>query len=166
MSFINLIINDIWSDADITARTEAMVRSVISLQDELVLNRKIQGANLGQYTLSTEDQVQMALLAQAGFTAQQEGIAARNDMALLLKVLDYEKAKSRLSLPIIEPVLDEENNILNQEKIDIDIQERDSVQSIIDNADQEIVDLYNLRNPVIEFPEEVTPEETIILEDI
>lgn len=166
MSFINLMVNDIWSDADITARTEAMVRSVISLQDELVLNRKIQGANLEQYTLTPEDQVQMALLAQAGFNAQQEGIAARNDMILLLKVLEYEKAKSRLSLPVIESVLDEENNILNQEEIDIDVQERNSVQYIIDNADQETINLYNLRNPVIEFPEEVTPEETIILGDI
>lgn len=150
MSFINLFSNEIWSDQDITNRTEAMVRSVVSLQDELVLNRKIQGANLGQYTLTQDDQAQMELLAQAGFNAQQEGINARNDMKLLLKVLEYEKAKNRLSLSIIEPILDEENNIINQEEIDNDTQERSSAQFVIDKSDQETVDLYNLRNPVVE----------------
>lgn len=158
MSFINLMVNDIWSDADITSRTESMVRSVISLQDELVLNRKIQGANLGQYTLTQEDQSQMLILAQAGIAAQQEGIAARKDMALLLKVLEYEKIKARLARSVIEPVLDEDGNILNQEEIDSNTIERNADQEIIDGADQEVIDLYNLRNPVIEIVEEIIPD--------
>lgn len=161
MSFINLLENYIWTDQDITNRTEDMIRSIVSLQDELVLNRKIQGFNLGQYTLTPEDQAQMAILAQAGFAAQQEGIAARKDMKLLLKVMEYEKAKQRLLLPVVEPILDEGGNVINQEEIDTDLEERNAVQNIIDNADQEVINLYDLRNPVIETPEETTEEQTI-----
>lgn len=114
MSFIDMMANDVWSDADITARTEAMVRSVMSLADELVLNRKVQGAALGQYTLTSEDETQMALLAQAGYAAQQEGIAARADMALLLQVFEVEKAEKILA----DPDASEDDKIRAQERID------------------------------------------------
>lgn len=158
MSFIDMYSNDIWTDVDITNRTEAMVRAVIPLQDELVLNRKIQGANLGEYTLTEKDQSDILKLKEIGFLAQLEGIAARNDMALLLKVLEYEKAKRRLDVPVIKAVTDEDGNIINQNEIDLDLTERSTLTPIIDNANEAVINWYNLRNPVIE--EEITEEQS------
>lgn len=159
MSFIDMMANDVWSDADITNRTEAMVRAVVPVAEELVLNRKLQGAALGKYTLTPADQAQMALLAQAGFAAQQEGIAARADMALLLGVFEVEAAEKRLALPVIEPVIDEQGAVTNQAEIDADEAERSVAQERIAAADEEVMGWVDLRRPeVIEEPEEVVPE--------
>lgn len=132
MSFIDMMANDVWSDADITNRTEAMVRAQVSVADELVLNRKVQGAALGQYQLTPEDEAQMALLAQAGFAAQQEGIAARADMALLLRVLAVEAAIQVLA----DPEASEEGIAFAQERVDA--------------ADEEVMSWVDARRPVVE----------------
>lgn len=132
MSFIDMMANDVWSDADITNRTEAMVRAVVPVAEELVLNRKIQGAALGQYTLTPEDEAQMALLAQAGYAAQQEGIAARADMALLLRVLAVEAAIQVLA----DPEASEEDIAFAQERVDA--------------ADEEVMSWVDARRPVVE----------------
>lgn len=154
MSFIDMMANDVWSDADITNRTEAMVRAVVPVAEELVLNRKIQGAALGQYTLTAEDEAQMALLAQAGFAAQQEGIAARADMALLLEVFEVEKAEQRLALPIVEPILDEQGNVTNQAEIDADAAERTAAQEKVAASEEEVMGWVEARRPpVVEEPD-------------
>ena len=153
-SFINMLANDVWSEQDITTRTEAMVRAAMPLQDELVLNRKVQGAALGQYTLTEKDQADMTRLAQAGFEAQQMGIAARADMALLLQVFEVEVAWKRLAAPIVEPILDEEGNGTNQDEVDTDIAERNAAQAVVSAATQEVLRWVGERNPpVIEEPE-------------
>lgn len=162
MSFINMLSNDIWTEQDITNRTEAMVRSVISVQDELVLNRKIQGAALNKCQLTQADTAQMELLAQAGYTAQQEGIAARADMALLLQVFEVESAKKRLSLPVTEPELDEEGNVLNQEQIDIDLEERTKAQEVVSSASEEVLYWVDIRNPEPVIEDVVVIEEPIV----
>lgn len=154
-----MMANDFWSDADITNRTEAMVRAAMPLQDELVLNRKVQGAALGEYTLTAEDQAGMTTLAQAGFAAQQEGAAARADMALLLRVFEVEKAEKRLALPVVEPILDEEGNVTNQAEVDADNAQRDTAQVIIDAADEEIMGWVEARRPPPEPEPEALPEE-------
>lgn len=163
MSFINMLENNIWSDQDIINRTESMIRAIIPLAEELILNRKVQGAHQGLYQLTEEDLTKISKLTEISMIARQEGINAKKDMAILLKVFEYEKAKSRLNLPVIESILDEQNNILNQEEINIDLEERNSVQSIIDNADQETVNLYELRNPVIEVAQEIFPEANTVM---
>lgn len=157
-----MMANDVWSDADITNRTEAMVRAVVPVAEELVLNRKIQGAALMQYTLTPEDEAQIALLAQAGFAAQQEGIAARHDMLVLREVFEVEKAEQRLSLPVVEPILDEEGNVTNQAEIDADAVERAAAQERIDVADDEVMGWVEARRPpVVEEPEEEPTEAPI-----
>lgn len=115
MSFIDMMADRIWTDAEITNRTEAMVRAVVSVAEELVLNRKLQGAALGQYTLTADDQAQMALLAQAGYAAQQEGIAARRDMSVLREVLAVEAAIRTLA----DPEASEDDLARAQERIDL-----------------------------------------------
>lgn len=152
-SFIDMMANDVWSDADITARTEAMVRSVMSLADELVLNRKVQGAALGQYTLTVQDQADMERLAQAGFAAQQEGIAARADMAMLLQVIKVEAAEKRLSLPVVEPILEEEGNITNQADLDADAAERAAAELVMDFAgdNEDVMRWVEARRPHVDL---------------
>lgn len=90
MSFINLMANDVWSEADIVARTEAIVRSQFSAIDEQILNRKVTGQVLGQYTLTTAEQAEVQAFATATESARQEGVAARADMALLSQALGVE----------------------------------------------------------------------------
>jgi hypothetical protein len=166
MSFINMMADDVWSEQDITSRTEAMVRSVMPLQDELVLNRKVQGAALGEYTLTAEDQADMAILAQAGFSAQQEGIAARADMALLLEVFAVEVAEKRLAEPVVEPILDEEGEVTNQDEIDTDEAERAEAQAVVDAAPAEVMEWVEQRRPTPPPEEEVVPEEILDQEPV
>ena len=156
MSFIDMLANHVWTDAEITNRTEAMVRSVMPLADELVLNRKVQGAALGQYTLSEQDQADMERLAQAGMAAQQAGIEARYDMLVLREVWLVEEAGKRLSLPVIEPILDEEGNVTNQDEIDADEAERTAAQERIAVADEEVMGWVDLRRPAEPPVEEPT----------
>lgn len=114
-SFIDMMANDVWSDADITNRTEAMIRAVVPVAEELVLNRKAHGAALGQYTLTAEDQADMERLAQAGFAARQAGIEARYDMLVLNEVFEVEKAEKVLA----DPDASDEDKIRAQERIDV-----------------------------------------------
>ncbi len=142
-SFINLMANDIWSEADIIRRTEAMIRSEFSLDVETILNRKVLGISIGTYTPTDADLAEIARYDQVAKAAQAAGVAARVDMALLLQTMDYEKAMRRLALP---PIEDDEQ----------DAAERAEAQAVVDAASQEVVDLYALRNPPPELPDEET----------
>lgn len=129
MSFINLMANDIWSDADITRRTESMIRSEFGLDDETILNRKVLGISLGTYTPSQKDLADIERYNSVAIAAQLEGVAARQDMALLLQVFPLEEAQRRLDKPSIqsaweflqstepEPIV-ENDVVINQEDID------------------------------------------------
>ena len=143
-SIINLLANDIWSDADITRRTEAMVRTEFSQEAETILNRKVAGMSLGQYTPTTEDLAEMARFRTVVDAAHDEGVAARADMALLSETLVYEVAQKRLAqttlqdawdrlqLPEVEPIVDQETGeVLNQAEVDQDKAERAAAQQIV-----------------------------------
>ena len=143
-SFINLLANDIWPDADITRRTEAMVRTEFSQEAETILNRKVAGISLNQYTPTTEDLAEMARFRTVVDAAQAAGVAARADMALLSQTFVYEAAKKRLAqttlqdawdrlqLPEVEPILDEETGeVVNQAEVDQDKAERATAQQIV-----------------------------------
>ena len=143
-SFINLMANDIWTDADITRRTEAMLRTEFSQEAETILNRKVLGMSLGTYTPSPQDQADMARYNETALAAQASGVAARADMALLSETLVYEAAKKRLAqttlqdawdrlqLPEVEPIVDEETGeVVNQAEVDQDKAERATAQQIV-----------------------------------
>lgn len=155
-SFINLMANDIWSDADITRRTEAMLRTEFSQEAETILNRKVLGMSLGTYTPTAQDQLDMARYNETALAAQAAGVAARADMALLSQTLVYEAAMRRLAKdPIPDDIQDEA--------------ERADAQTLIDEAPQEVVDLYALRNPptpepdpVPELPQDDAPVEPAV----
>jgi hypothetical protein len=150
-SFINLMANDIWPDADITRRTEAMVRTEFSLEAETILNRKVAGISLGQYTPTDADLAEMARFKVVVDAAQAAGVAARADMALLLDTMAYETAMKRLAQPLPpEDATDEEKAQ--------DAAERAEAQAVVDGASQAVVDLYSLRNPPAPPAPEPTPE--------
>lgn len=145
MSFVDLMGNDIWTEADILRRTEAIVRSQFSDEQERILNRKITGVILGKYTLSEAEEQELNDFQTIVFLAQQEGLAATVDMDLLSRTLPVERAYKRLQR-IVEPIL-EDDIVTNQDDMDNDIQERNVAQEIVDNASEDVLELVLLRNP-------------------
>lgn len=140
MSFIDLMANDVWSEADIIRRTEAMIRSEFPAEIETILNRKIAGAMIGEYVLTEDEQAEVSRYKIVAQQAQIEGAAARADMALLAEVMAHEAALRRLA----EPDLAEE--------------EREAVQALVDAASPAVLSLYALRNPpVAEMADEALP---------
>jgi hypothetical protein len=151
MSFISLLANDIWPDADITRRTEAMVRTEFSQEAETILNRKVAGMSLGQYVPTQDDLDEMARFKVVVDAAHDEGVAARADMALLLDTMAYETAMKRLAQPLPpEDATDEEKAQ--------DAAERAEAQAVVDGASQAVIDLYALRNPPAPPAPETAPE--------
>jgi hypothetical protein len=100
-SFIDMMADHDWSDADITRRTEAMVRSEFSAEAETILNRKQWAIAVGQITdpaVVAAVQSEAAQFAAVTLAAQMAGVQARADMALLRQALGVEDAQARLAL--------------------------------------------------------------------
>lgn len=89
-SFINLLASHTWSEADIVNRTEALIATEFPANAVAILNRKVTAATIGAYTLTEEEQAEVARYAQVCTDAAIEGNAARADMALLAEVLAVE----------------------------------------------------------------------------
>lgn len=164
MSFINLLANDVWSDLDITNKTEAMIRAEFSVQAEMILNRKVVGNLTNSYELTEDDQAELARYKAVVEAARLEGIVARADMALLNKVFELEAADQRLKKPTVEPVIENEV-VVNQADVDADSAERSVAQSVLDSATEDELSVFVLRNPVpvVEVPVEdaTSPVETV-----
>ena len=154
MSFINLLANDHWSDADMLRRTESMIRSEFSQEAETILNRKAVGMALGTYTPSTEELAEMDRYTIVVEAARTELQAAGADMALLLKVFELEKAdrvvkqmplsEALIVINTIKPdeILDEFGNITNQEELN-------TYYTNINNA-QVVVSIYGSIQPILD----------------
>lgn len=100
MSFIDLMACDVWSEADIVSRTEAMIAGEFSPQAVAILQRKVTAQMLGMYTMTTTEQAELARYAAVSTEAQAAGLQARADMALLAEVLAVEAgAASAEALP-------------------------------------------------------------------
>lgn len=137
MSFVDLMANDVWSEADITRRTESMIRSEFSAEAETILNRKVSGMVLGIYAPTDAEMIEMGRYQMAVEAARVAGQEARADMALLLRVFPLEEAHrrldcpdpvvawERLQAPEIEPILDPETGgVMNREAVELDAAER------------------------------------------
>lgn len=137
-SFINLLENDVWSEADIINKTEAELHSVCSKTNELILSRKMIGFSLGRMIPTAQEQAELTAYEIAAYQAQQSGIAARADMVRLQAALDYERAHARLALPIPQ-----------EGDTAADAEERSSAQAIVNAATSETLELVALRNPPV-----------------
>ncbi len=164
MSFVNLLDNVIFTDDDITNRTEAMVRNEFSAEAETIMNRKVSGAGLGVYTLTADDQAELARFAAVTQAAAMAGAEARADMERKRAVMAHEAAIKRLAMPVYggPPVITDEDGIeqTHPDKARDD-QERDDASLIVAHAGQDTLDLYALRNPAPEIPDEPTQEEPV-----
>jgi hypothetical protein len=161
MSIVNLLKNDIWSEADIINAGRAAIYSQISFDRQQELQTIMLGHIAGMRTATMEELAEIAQV-QAVTEAQASANAlARADMALLNDVLAYEAALDRLTCaPITEPatvtVFDAHggSSVIANPAIAHDAQERAEAQALIDASTQGTLDLYALRHPVP--PEEVT----------
>lgn len=159
MSFVDLMADDRWSEADIVRRTEAMIRSEFSAEAETILNRKVSGMVLGIYAPTEAEQAEMARYQATVEAARVAGNEARADMALLLRVFPLEEAQRRLDRvalvvawdrlqdPEVEPVVDEDTGeVTNAEDVERDKAERAAALSavsghvIVRDDGQEILD--------------------------
>lgn len=161
MSFVDLMGNDRWSDADITRRTESMVREHFSAAEEMILARRVTGQGLGFYAMTAADQAELVHFVTVVETARQEGIAARADAALLDAALDLEAAQTRVAQPVPDlPAMvtstDEAGSAVEiaNPALAQDAADRAAAQAVIDAASQPARDLVAqrvaARAPVVE----------------
>lgn len=155
MSFIDLMASDVWSSADIDNKVQSLIRSRYSENDELKASRLAR----------KPDQSESDLAFVAGVDSWiadcvQQGTDARADMALLEEVLPMEDAARRLAMPVVEPELNEDGEVTNQEAVDADIAQRADAQAVLDDASPEAKALYEQRNPPA--PEPAEPAESIV----
>ena len=120
MSFVDLMANDFWSEADIVRRTEALIRSEFSQEAETILNRKVLGMTLGTYQASEAEQAELLRYSEVAQSAQTEGLTARSDMELLSQVFILEEAQRRLNRPVL--VIVEEPEPVEPEPVDPDLE--------------------------------------------
>lgn len=96
MSFIDLMSNTVFTDTQITRRTESLVRQKFNQEQEQILNRKAVGAALGSYTLTVEEQQELSSFQSTVENARALGEQARADNNLLQRTINYEKSTKRL----------------------------------------------------------------------
>lgn len=82
-----------WEERQIRKRGETLVRAHFNQDVEFILNRKLQGAALGQYTLTADEQAQVAEFNAVSSQAREDVIKALVDNELLKEVLAYEQAE-------------------------------------------------------------------------
>lgn len=149
MSFVDLMKNDIWSNLDIDRKVQNLIRSKFSQEDEL------KAARLSRLSdSSAEDLSFISSVDSWVHYCISEGRKARKDNALLKEVIDFELAKNRLSQPVVELEYSEDGQVLNQSEYDKDNEERDTAKSIVDDATEDVVSLYLIRNPELDETEE------------
>jgi hypothetical protein len=134
-SFIDLMASDVWSEADIVNRTEALIASAFPQPRYAILDRKFKGALAGHpEVMDAEAQAELLEYQTISFQAGALADAARADMALLLQAMAVETAQRRLAQ---DPVADDAQ----------DQAARDEAKQTIDAATPEVAALVALRAP-------------------
>lgn len=144
MSFVDLMANDRWAEADIVRRTEAIIRSEFSAEAETILNRKALGAVIGTYAPTEAEQAEMGRYQATVEAARVAGNEARADMALLRRVFPLEEAQRRLDRVALvaawdrlqeaelDPIFDgDTGEVTNREDVERDRAERAAARSAV-----------------------------------
>lgn len=165
-TFIDLLGNDVWSDADITNRCRAIIESHVPIarQDEL---RTIMLGHIAKLRAATDaEMAEITLVKSLTEAAADLSRAARADMSLLQSALDYESAARRLAVPVFAgpktaTTTDEAGGERQHDNPDylIDQAEREAALDVVSSASQATLDLVVLRNPPQAGPicDEVAP---------
>jgi hypothetical protein len=167
MSFIDLMGNVVYTDAQILRRTEAHIRNVFSRTAEEILNRKITEIGLGQGQMTPELGAEIALFAKVAKEAQEMGEQAKKDNTLLKSILKYENASRRLLEPLYEGEefsVGEDGQKVENVEYTKDRKEREEAESIIKNTSEEVVALVSTRKPQEVQDEEVISEFPAVVE--
>lgn len=153
-SFVNLMANDVWSEADIVNRTESMIAAEFSKDAAAILNRKATGQLLGQYTMTVDEKAEMSRYAALSDSAKQAGAAARADMAALQAALDYEAAQRRLAQPpyagpaqITVINMDGTTSTIANPDMTADTNARNAAQAVVNGASAATLALVAQRKP-------------------
>ena len=172
MSFIDLMSNDIWTEADILRRTESMIRSEFSLESESVLNRKATGTALGTYTLSEDEIYELIRYTAVAENARVEYQKAIHDMNMLKQVFAYEEAENILSVMSLEDALlfietlrpeelisEETGEILNNEELEAYDKSYDEASRVIlqygNNIEQNVLNRSQAQTTIDSATDEV-----------
>lgn len=164
MSFVDLMKDDVFSDIDITNRTEAFVRSRFSRDAEGIINRKITAVILGQYVMTPEEQLELQEFSALTMEARQMGIEATLDNEKLKKALSYESTYRKLQEALAKPVSED------PDEAEAQMQEVTDLEAELDSFDTDTVNLVILRGRLTEpdlepeAPVDVPQEETPIEE--
>lgn len=127
MSFVNPLLNHLWSDADIADRVQSIIRSTVSAEDEF------KAARLARQPVRTDaEQGFVDWVDTAVANALGKGVAARAEMALLASALKVEEAVSRLARDATGD--------------DADTAEREAAHAVIAAATPETKALLEMRN--------------------
>lgn len=90
MSYINLLANDVWSEADIVNRGRAEIESVVSAARQSELQTIMLGHIAGMRTATAEEMAEIGQVQAITEATVMANAAARADMTLLLEVMDFE----------------------------------------------------------------------------
>ena len=167
-AIVDVLANDVWSDADIDNRVRSIVAGYVSVerQDEL---RTIMLGHIAQMRAATASEMgEIILVKTVTEAAADAGRQARADMALLSQAMAYEAAQARLSRPLFDgPATVMQSAGLDATPVEVpnpameaDTAERAAAQAAIDGATQAVLDLLVLRHPapVAEQPADSSPE--------
>jgi hypothetical protein len=143
MSFVDMMSNDVWSEADIDNKVQAMIRSRFSENDELKAARLARSGQDPEFVATVD-----AWIA----TCVQEGRDASLDMGVLFQVFAVESAERRLALPEVDPS--------DEDHYAQDAEERAAAQAVIDAASPEVMVWVDARRPPA--PEPVLEEESTV----
>lgn len=134
-SFIDLMKNDVWSEADIKTRLHAEIRSEISEQSEAELNRALQGKILGMHTMTPGEMALLMAFKMATDRVALLGVQARADMALLAETMALESATARLARESAPDSPEDDAG-------------RAAAEAVVTAASPQAQALHRLRNPV------------------
>lgn len=146
-SFVNLMADDVWSEADIKRRTESIIDSQFPRIEYDILDRKVKAQAMGLYTLTTEEQAQVAAYGAIAFQAGALADAARADMALLQHALDAEAAQRRLELPLADPPTEQDGY------------ERQAAEAVLEAVTDQVQELLDARAAARQELQAEAPEE-------
>lgn len=155
-SFINLMGNTVWSEADIINRGRATIASVVSAERQNELRTIFLGHLAGMRVATADELAEIGLVKALTEKSAAENTQARTDMALLHEVFPLEVASTRLSKKAVLPVTEEQTDpktkavtqvVVNKSEVDKDTAERSAAQTVIDAATISATDLFLLRNP-------------------
>ena len=96
MNFIDLKSNLVFTEAQITHRVVAMLRSLYSVDDEQFYSRILHGTTLGTYQMPPDELAEVRAYQIHVEECREAGRMARIDNDLLQRTIQYERAVERL----------------------------------------------------------------------